>query len=327
MILAFVFVVFGLVLQLGAANVSPSGLNLFGYLPSEEEIEVYAAETDCQCRQMCFVRPACASASFSPRTGSCHLYRRVALRGGLLPDPEQVYHVLPGRSGHGEYCSSPGDCQQPGDRCLGYSCQESEHLTCRVLKDLYGVNESGVHWGGVAGVTMPLYCDMVYQEGGWTLLLAAGGATWNTTSALWRPDDEDTPDPSRPFSIYKYADTIAASGIINGTDDFYQIDVYDVETISGGTWRVPRTESLLGSSVSAYQLTLENGRQYGGWKLSRANPVVPWLASGVDPETFVSVSQTPDIKPAEGVLLGAAPGIQKWGGVASSGFVAILIRE
>ena len=279
---------------------------------------------------MCLARPACASVSYTPLTGACHLYGRVATRGGLLPDPERTYHFLRGRSGHREYCAADSDCQLEGDRCLGYTCLQGEHLTCRRLLEEFGVSVSGVHWGAVGGVTMPLYCDMGYQGGGWTLLLAGGGAVWNASSALWRPDDANTPSPARPYSIYREADLIALSGSSgNGTvtdAEFYEIDVYDVATVSGGTWRVPRTESLLGSSISTHALTLEVGRQYGGWKL-RVDPVVPYLASQFDPETFISVSQTPDKVPAEGVLLGSRPGAQKWGGLASSGYVAILIRE
>ena len=244
----------------------------------------------------------------------------------LLPDAERVYHFLHGRSQSGEYCSADSDCLQEGERCVGYTCQQEEHLTCRTLRDVHGVNESGVHWGAVGGLTVPLYCDMAYQGGGWTLLAAGGGATWNATSALWRPAEDDSPSLDAPYSIYKHADAIATSPLTS-SEDFYEIDVYDVATVSGGTWRVPRTESLLRSEPGAFRLTLQNGRQYGGWKLSRAGPVVPWLASGHDKDTFISVSETPSKLPKEGVVLGARPGVQRWSGIITSGSVVILIRE
>ncbi|XP_037076250.1 uncharacterized protein LOC119097308 [Pollicipes pollicipes] len=198
-------------------------------------------------------------------------------------------------------------------------------------RTVHGVTESGVHWGAVRGHSLKLYCNMEYDGGGWTLLVAGVGEGWDAANALWRPA-ADEPGLDTPYSIYNLSDAIRDERRQTGNAllrDPFEVDVYDRVALSGGSWRVPRTVSLLRSAPGLLRLSALNGRTYGSWSLLSVLPTAPWLAAEATAGD-VLITVQPVLRKGghqSGTVLGSRPHQQVWGGGYNTGNVVLFIRE
>ena len=75
------------------------------------------------------------------------------------------------------------------------------------------------------GSVMPMYCDMIRDGGGWTLVVTASTNTW-TTSDMVRERNKDKPSLWTDYSILKYVDPIKENYEIDNDTFEYRLEAH-----------------------------------------------------------------------------------------------------
>ena len=147
---------------------------------SSEPSETIPAGSAAHCALLCVRRAAgCPGADFRRGAGVCQ----------LQPPADQLQPLRP---------TAAAD-----------SVALQRAVSCRQLQRL-GYSADGVY--PVAGLPVPLYCDMsLTLGGGWTLLVAAASMPgWSLDNVLER--NSDSPSITRDYSILRYGDKIKSVG-------------------------------------------------------------------------------------------------------------------
>ena len=146
----------------------------------------------CACCALCHQNRACASFSFRPDAQSCLLHDVVASYATLTSDPAWSYFVMPGRSGHHQFCRRDSDCLERGEMCRGRVCTAEPAVTCRVIYGALGAGERyGPHpvmHGWLGGRPLALQCMMAPAYPGFTRLFRNVAGTPFNASTVGRHD-------------------------------------------------------------------------------------------------------------------------------------------
>lgn len=213
----------------------------------------------CGCCGLCSSDPACASFSFHQQSRWCTLFSAVAGYDNLVPDDTWQYFVMPGRSGHHQFCQEDSDCAVDGEFCRGSVCTALEGVTCRTIYDTFGAGTryGDVIWaahGWINGTALTLKCNMKAGLEGATLLLQTKRHFIFTDESIWNYDD--------PANIVAYSILYAAESLRGlRTGDTYQLIVVSRgETIT--RWmEAPGNEPVIGTGPRPGVATTSSNNQ------------------------------------------------------------------
>lgn len=218
----------------------------YGRLGAGEEIQTVTMAfqgSSCACCSLCHHEQDCASFGYQEQAQQCKLYRSVAGYDTLDPDEDWQYFVMPGRSGHHQFCRRDSDCTEDGDFCRGRVCTALAGVTCQVIWSQFGARRrygqfiSKMH-GWINNTGIPLNCDMIWAA---TLIFKAKD-THKFTEESVRNFNVELADGIESYSILALADDFRRLG----TREYYSLHLFTHNFSKMAVITIPRQEAVIG---------------------------------------------------------------------------------
>lgn len=218
-----------------------------GSLDRSEELEAFTIPRGqpaaCSCCGLCSSNPACSSFSVFWRTGQCRLYRSVARYDTLIPDRNWKYYVMPGRSGHHQFCRWDADCTEDGEYCRGRVCTTLSVVTCNFIINVLGAEDRyATHfmtlYGWMNNTEVIFRCSVRSETRGSTLIL------WNKRGGIYT--EENIRRSAENAEYFKYS-------ILYQADDLCALSAADacevimMSHVHVTRFQTPRSEPVIGS--------------------------------------------------------------------------------